>query len=65
MIPFMIATMAIIFLSVIITWFFIIYDIIHIARREDFSSGMKVGWVCAIWFLNIFTIPIYAFKYFK
>ncbi len=65
LIPYVATTVGLLFLSVIGIWFFIVYEIIHIAKKEEFSSGTKVGWICAIWFLNIFTIPIYAFKYFK
>jgi hypothetical protein len=65
MIPYLAMTVGLLFLSVIGIWFFIVYDIVHIAKRQEFSSAKKVGWICAIWCLSIFTIPIYAFKYFK
>ncbi len=57
--------MVLLLLSVIGTWFFIIYDIVHVARKPDFSGSAKVGWICAIWFLNMFAIPIYWMKYLR
>lgn len=53
------------FISVAGGWFFIVFDIVHIARNDRFSAGAKAGWICAIWFLNIFSIPTYGLKYLR
>ena len=52
-------------ISVAGLWFFIIYDIIHVVRNDRLSRGIKAAWICAIYCLNIFSIPIYALKYFR
>ncbi len=64
-IPLLITGMIFLFLSVLGTWFFIIFDIIHAAKNPDFSGGAKAGWICAIWFLNIFAIPVYWMKHLR
>ena len=61
--PFLIVALILLFLTVLGTWFFIIFDIVHVARNPAFSGGAKAGWICAIWFLNIFVIPIYWMKH--
>lgn len=65
MLPFFVTGMILLILSVIGTWFFIIYDIIHAAKNDAFSGGKKAAWICAIWFLNVFVIPIYWAKHLK
>jgi hypothetical protein len=57
--PLVIIAMSLLFVAVLGTWFFIIFDIVHIARNPVLSGGKKAGWICAIWFLNIFVIPVY------
>ena len=52
-------------ISVAGIWFFIIFDIVHIARNARFSGGVKAGWICAIWFLNLFSIPVYGLKHLR
>jgi len=61
--PIVVIALILEFLSVFGVCFFIIYDIIHIVRNKTFSSGAKVGWICAIWFLNVFAIPVYGLKH--
>jgi hypothetical protein len=61
--PIFVASLALLVLSVIGVWFFIIYDIIHVARNQALSGGAKAGWICAIWFLNVFVIPVYWLKH--
>ncbi len=63
--PFLITGMIFLFISVIGIWFFIIYDIIHIAKNHEMSGGKKACWICGIWFLNIFVIPVYWFRHLK
>jgi len=53
------------FISVAGIWFFIIFDIVHVARNAGLSGGAKAGWICALWFLNIFSIPIYGLKHLR
>ena len=62
-IPFLIIGMVLLFISVAGVWFFIIYDTIHVAKNKASSSGAKAGWICAIYFLNIFIIPVYWLKH--
>lgn len=63
--PLLIFLFLIALISVIGIWFFIIYEIIHIVKNRKFSDNAKAGWIFAVWFLNIFVIPIYAYKYFE
>ncbi|RPJ38565.1 MAG: hypothetical protein EHM35_04245 [Planctomycetaceae bacterium] len=60
-----ILAIVLLFISVAGIWFFIIFDIVHVARNDRFSGGVKAGWICAIWFLNIFSIPVYALKHLR
>jgi|688.fasta_scaffold251816_1 hypothetical protein len=63
--PFVVIGMILLLLSGIGTWFFIIFDIIHAAKNPAFSGGVKAAWICAIWFLNVFVIPIYWAKHLR
>jgi hypothetical protein len=63
--PFVVIGMILLFLGVIGTWFFIIFDIIHAANNPVFSGGAKVAWICAIWCLNVFAIPLYWAKHLR
>ena len=60
-----ILAIVLLFISVAGIWFFIIFDIVHVARNDRFSGGVKAGWICAIWFLNIFSIPVYGLKHLR
>ena len=62
---FLAATVITVFLCVAALWFFIIYDIIHVARNPAFTNAQKVAWICGIWCLNVFVIPFYGMKFFK
>ncbi len=63
--PLVVIGMILLFLSVIGTWFLIIFDIIHAATNPALSGGVKAAWICAIWFLNVFVIPIYWAKHLR
>lgn len=65
MLPFVVTGMILLFISVIGVWFFIIYDIVHIAKNQTLTGGAKAGWIFAIWFFNIFIIPVYWFLHLK
>ena len=64
-IPFLTVGMVLLFVSVLGVWFFIIFDIIHAAKNPSLSGGAKAGWICALWFLNIFAIPVYWMKHLR
>ena len=64
-IPLLVIGMIFLFISVLGTWFFIIFDIIHAVRNPSLSGGAKAGWICAIWFLSIFAIPVYWMKHLR
>lgn len=53
------------FLCLIGILFFVIYDIIHVARRRSIPFGTKIAWACALFFLNIVTVPAYGLIYFR
>ena len=61
--PVVVGAMILLFMAVLGIWFLIIFDIIHIARNPVLSGKTKIGWICVIWFLNIFVIPIYWLKH--
>ncbi|KAA3657759.1 MAG: hypothetical protein DWQ04_27150 [Chloroflexi bacterium] len=63
--PYVVGSLILLFLSVIGLWFFIIYDIVHAVRNPNLSTKTKICWICAIWFLNIFVIPIYWTKHLR
>jgi hypothetical protein len=52
-------------LCVIGILFFVVYDIIHVARRQSLPFGAKIAWACAIFFLSIVTVPVYGLIYFR
>lgn len=53
------------FICIVGILFFVVYDIIHVARRHSLSLEIKIAWACALFFLNIITIPVYGFIYFR
>ena len=61
--PVVVVAMILLLIAVLGIWFFIIFDIIHVARNTALSGGAKAGWICAIWFLNIFVISVYWMKH--
>jgi hypothetical protein len=63
--PAVVALLVFTFLSVAGLWFFITFDIAHIAMNPRLSGGAKAGWICAIWFLHVFSIPVYWFKHLR
>jgi hypothetical protein len=64
-VPFLVGSAILMFITVVLLWFFIIFDIVHAARNPTLSGGQKAAWICAIWFLNILIIPIYGLKFFN
>ena len=58
--------------NVILTWlclsmggslFFIIYYTVQVAGSQSFSWAAKAGWICALWFLHVFAVPVYWFRF--
>ncbi len=60
--PAVVALLVFTFLSVAGLWFFIIFDIVHIPMNPRLSGGAKAGWICVIWFLHVFCVPVHWFK---
>jgi hypothetical protein len=50
-------------ISVIGVFSFVIFDIIHASRNARLSNRDRVAWICALWFLNVFVIPIYWYRH--
>jgi hypothetical protein len=65
LIPVFVLFMILLVTAVLGSWFFIIYYIIHVVRNPAFSGGRKAGWICALWFLNVFAIPWYWMKHLR
>jgi hypothetical protein len=53
------------FICLVGVLFFVVYDIIHVARRHSLPFGVKIAWACAIFFLSIISIPVYGLVYFR
>lgn len=52
------------FVSVILEWFLIIFYMLHInSKNKKINSEKKVLWIISIFLFNIISIPIYWFKY--
>jgi len=51
------------YLSIGGIWFFIIYYTVQAAQSQSFSRAAKAGWICALWFLSVFAIPVYWFRF--
>lgn len=65
MIPYIALSGLALFLCLVAMMFFIVFDIIQIAKRRSFSGVAKAGWICAVLFLSIIAVPVYGLTYFK
>jgi hypothetical protein len=65
LLPWVVVGMLLLLASVIGVWFYIIYFMIHAIKSPALSNGTKAAWICGLWFLNVFVIPIYWFVHMR
>lgn len=61
LLPWVLVGLAMLFVTIIAIWFYIVYFMIHAIRNQSLSNGMKAVWATALWCLNVVAIPAYWF----
>lgn len=51
------------FVAVVLCYGVMIWYIIKTCKNPEFTTGTKVGWGVALYFLNVFVFPVYWFMY--
>lgn len=57
--------MTLLFLCVFGTWSLIIHLFMHVVKNEQLTQGQKAGWLCGLWLLSVFTIPLYWLRHLR
>ena len=64
-VPFVALTGIALFLSIVTMCFFIVFDIIQIAKRRSLSGAAKAGWIVALLVCGLLAVPVYGLLNFK